>query len=382
MAALLSEKDSGRNSRDHENENDLIKRWDDLWKNSSQPQNRATERIWEQLQNLVRSDKPAAVLNVETWMPQILLEIYLDRLCRRRRTREAQARMVGGRGVKLHPGSSVKSSEYFVALELSEGRDQAETLVFRAVGIPTSVVEQKLLAQAEAVSRVEWDDEKNKFYVTESKEWKGLSLGNENRRPARPEEVGDQLVNLVIKDWEKFIQKVPELKQWFLRSRLLHKENSDFPLLDEEQIKKAVELACYGENSFENLQTKNLLPFFETLLSREQLHQLNQECPTHWVVPTGNRIPILYSEEQGAQAEVRLQELFGLQTIPRIAGHNLTLSLLAPNYRPVQITRDLPSFWKNAYPEVRKELRLRYPKHSWPEDPLTAPPQAKGRPRQ
>jgi ATP-dependent helicase HrpB len=88
-----------------------------------------------------------------------------------------------------------------------------------------------------------------------------------------------------------------------------------------------------------------------------------------------------YTKEQGPQVEVRLQELFGLAQAPQIAGQPLTLFLLAPNYRPVQVTRDLSSFWKNGYPEVRKEMRARYPKHSWPEDPLTAAPQAKGRPR-
>ena len=383
LAALLSEKDSSRDSSGSEHENDLLHRWEDLQRNSNQPRNRSLQRTWEQLRQFVRGSESSSPKNfeVDKWIPQILLDIYLDRLCRRRKTREPQAKMVGGRGVKLHPSSSVKNSEFFVALELSEGRDNAETLVFRAVGIPTSVIEQKLGPLSELVSRVEWDEEKKKFYVTEVKEWNGLSIGNENRRPAKPEEVGEQLVDIVVNDWERFLQNLPDLKQWFLRLDFLRKAHNEIPALSEEEIRKAVEMACYGENSIEKLQEKNLISFFEPLLARENLQLLNQECPTHWVVPTGNRIAIKYSEEQGAQAEVRLQELFGLQSVPKIAGQNLTLSLLAPNYRPVQVTRDLASFWKNTYPEVRKELRLRYPKHSWPDDPLTAPPQAKGRPR-
>ncbi|RZA04481.1 MAG: hypothetical protein EOP11_15000 [Proteobacteria bacterium] len=126
---------------------------------------------------------------------------------------------------------------------------------------------------------------------------------------------------------------------------------------------------------------KELVPYFERSLPSAAAESFARECPAFWQVPTGNRLPILYTEEQGPQVEVRLQELFGLKDAPLVLGKALTLVLLAPNYRPVQVTRDLPSFWKNGYPEVRKEMRSRYPKHSWPDDPLTAIPQAKGRPR-
>src|SRR5690606_30644028 len=105
--------------------------------------------------------------------------------------------------------------------------------------------------------------------------------------------------------------------------------------------------------------------------------------PEFLQVPSGSKIRLDYS---GAHPtlEVRLQEVFGWSETPKIADGkiSLTMVLLAPNYRPVQVTQDLASLWKNAYPEVRKELRSRYPKHSWPDDPLTASAQAKGRPRQ
>jgi ATP-dependent helicase HrpB len=99
-------------------------------------------------------------------------------------------------------------------------------------------------------------------------------------------------------------------------------------------------------------------------------------------VPSGNRLAIRYTPGQPPTISVRLQEIFGWTETPRIAQGRVRLrvELLGPNYRPVQLTDDLQNFWATTYFQVRKDLRARYPKHSWPEDPLTAPAQAKGRP--
>ena len=103
---------------------------------------------------------------------------------------------------------------------------------------------------------------------------------------------------------------------------------------------------------------------------------LDRLAPTHCDVPTGSRIPIDYSDPKAPVLAVRLQELFGLATTPRVADGRvpLTLHLLSPAHRPVQVTTDLASFWRGAYFEVRRDLRGRYPRHHWPEDPLAATP--------
>ncbi|HEY8540608.1 MAG TPA: ATP-dependent helicase C-terminal domain-containing protein, partial [Steroidobacteraceae bacterium] len=110
--------------------------------------------------------------------------------------------------------------------------------------------------------------------------------------------------------------------------------------------------------------------------------RLNEIAPTHLVVPSGSRIPIDYSGDQPTVA-VRLQELFGMRETPTVATGRvpLTLQLLSPAHRPVQVTQDLVSFWVRGYPEVKKELKGRYPKHYWPDDPLTATPTARTKPR-
>ncbi len=383
LAALLSEP-GGRLPPGHGAENDLwIRRAE--WKSSpSHPRHRNLERSALQLKSLLRRSAEQSSLppkELEHLVPELLLSVYADRLCRRRRANEPQALMAGGRGVKLHPDSSVRSSEYFLAVELSEGQDHSETQVFQAVGVPSEIVESKLRQDGKVVKRLEWDEEKARFFVTEGKEWNGLLLGSSHRRPADPSELEGKLGELAFQRWDRLLASNEDLAAFFLRLRFLEKCDEKWALPTEEKIREALEMACYGETSLEALARKPLVSFFEGTLSEEHRQVLERECPTHFVVPTGNKMRIHYSEEQGPQVEVRLQELFGMKAAPRLAGQPVTLVLLGPNYRPVQITRDLESFWKNGYPEVRKEMRTRYPKHSWPEDPLTAPPVAKGRPR-
>jgi ATP-dependent helicase HrpB len=118
-------------------------------------------------------------------------------------------------------------------------------------------------------------------------------------------------------------------------------------------------------------------------LSWEQRRDLDVLAPTHVTVPTGSRIAVDYSDPASPVLAVRLQELFGLAETPRIAGGAvpLTLHLLSPARRPVQVTRDLGGFWRSSYFEVRRDLRGRYPKHEWPDDPLAATPTRRTKPR-
>jgi ATP-dependent helicase HrpB len=118
-------------------------------------------------------------------------------------------------------------------------------------------------------------------------------------------------------------------------------------------------------------------------LSWDARAALDSEAPTHVVVPSGSRLPIDYADPAAPVLAVRLQEMFGAPETPRIGGGRvpLTLHLLSPARRPVQVTRDLAGFWTGSYAEVRREMRGRYPKHEWPEDPLTAVPTRRAKPR-
>ena len=111
--------------------------------------------------------------------------------------------------------------------------------------------------------------------------------------------------------------------------------------------------------------------------------RLAREAPTHFVAPTGNAFAVDYEASGGPAIDVRVQELFGLAEHPALAGGRvpLTLNLLSPAHRPIQITRDLPGFWRGSWADVRAELRGRYPRHSWPEKPAEAAPTARAKPR-
>lgn len=119
------------------------------------------------------------------------------------------------------------------------------------------------------------------------------------------------------------------------------------------------------------------MPWLDHIRGRydyQQLKQIEQHAPSRMTVPSGNSIAIRYAEGKPPQMEVRIQEVFGWRETPRVAGGRVAIQmhLLGPNHRPQQITEDLASFWRETYSQVRKELRRRYPRHHWPEDPMTA----------
>ena len=141
----------------------------------------------------------------------------------------------------------------------------------------------------------------------------------------------------------------------------------------------------YGVRRWEELQRLDLAAILRGALTWAQRARLDDAAPTHVAVPSGSRLPVDYSDPAAPALAVRLQEMFGLAETPRIAGGAvpLTLHLLSPAHRPVQVTRDLAGFWRTSYFDFRKDLRGRYPKHHWPDDPLRATPtsRAKGRGR-
>jgi ATP-dependent helicase HrpB len=131
-----------------------------------------------------------------------------------------------------------------------------------------------------------------------------------------------------------------------------------------------------GVSRREHLARMDLGNALRGRLTHAQREILEREAPTHWVVPSGSRMPLDYLDGEAPTLSVRLQEMFGLTATPSIAAGRvaLLLKLLSPAGRPVQVTRDLVSFWNRGYHEVKKDLKGRYPKHYWPEDPLAAQP--------
>ena len=138
-----------------------------------------------------------------------------------------------------------------------------------------------------------------------------------------------------------------------------------------------------GKAGLSELGADRLGEALRALVPWDLQRRLDREAPTHLEVPTGSQIPIDYGAQEGPVLAVRVQELFGLDRHPTIANGRvpLVLHLLSPAHRPIQITRDLPGFWRGSWAAVRRDMRGQYPKHPWPEDPLNAPPTRRAKPR-
>lgn len=175
--------------------------------------------------------------------------------------------------------------------------------------------------------------------------------------------------------------------QYRERMAFMHAHNPDWPDVSDEALLDRMEdwLLPFLDRVESRRDLQRLKPsaMLEQLLTWDQRRLLQSEAPTHIQVPSGSKIPVDYSDPQRPALAVRLQEMFGLSETPRIAGGKaaLTIHLLSPAQRPVQVTSDLASFWAHGYFEVKKDLKGRYPKHYWPDDPLKAQPTSRVRPK-
>jgi ATP-dependent helicase HrpB len=145
----------------------------------------------------------------------------------------------------------------------------------------------------------------------------------------------------------------------------------------------AVAAVAAGARAIRDVRRADVVGVMTGLLTHAQRSALDTQAPTHWTLPSGRRVPVTYAPDRPPLVAARIQELFGLAASPRLAGGKVAMlfELLAPSARPMQVTDDLASFWRTTYTQVRAELRGRYPRHPWPEDPLRAEPTARAKPR-
>lgn len=322
-----------------------------------------------------------------TNIKSLLFEVYKDQLARRRNPNESKALLIGGRGVDLEPKSQVKKSEFFLALQLMEGLSNSDTKVSLACGFS-----REELINFEDVKNniiedewVEYDSSLEKMMLKKAKSYilKGigaLPLQTPHSVAAPADKISDQLAEVAFSEQESLFKQNENLLNWLQRFAFYQRQK-ELDLLSDEVWLSFWQQASFGENSLKNVLSKDLVYFIESQLDSSLIKDFHQSAPEIIQVPSGSRLRINYSEES-PKLEVRLQEVFGWFETPKIMLGKvpLTLVLLGPHYRPVQVTQDLASFWKNGYTEVKKDLKTRYPKHSWPDDPLTAVAQAKGRP--
>ena len=295
---------------------------------------------------------------------QILIESGRSRIC-------IQGRMVGRRRVRARDGVLPECSLLLTVL------DQGDVSATSWVPLRT----ESLLAFTSKKRRIYWDDEASRVRAVEGVFFEDLEIGKLTDVPVQRSEAEAVLTEWVSKDPVTTLGKNQEFSNWWKRVSFhnsLQEESSRIEI----DWSTLIPALVAGKSRLQDVLDAPVLELIEGLLPREQLKELENSVPEKIEVPSGSQIRIDY-ESNPPRLSVRLQEVFGWLETPRLAGGKvpLLIELLSPGFKPMQVTRDLRSFWANAYFEVKKELKARYPKHSWPEDPLTAKPEAKGRRR-
>ena len=315
----------------------------------------------------------------------VLALAYPDRVARRRAGARGQYVLRRGAGAELDPAQGMADAEYLVAAEL-DGRPP-RSRIFRAAPITESALLEQSGDQVARDEIVAWDPSA-RAVTARARERLGAIVLREGPLPhADPARVRAVLVDGIRREGAAAIpwsEASARLRERVAFARALDPswpDLSDAALFDALDDWLAPHLA--GITSLEQLARVDLAAALAGRLGWARRAELDAVAPTHLAVPSGSRIAIDYADPARPVLRVRLQEMFGLAETPRVGKGRvpLTLHLLSPAHRPVQVTADLGGFWRGAYADVRKDLRGRYPRHHWPEDPLQAAPTARAKPR-
>jgi ATP-dependent helicase HrpB len=308
-------------------------------------------REFERMAARFGGDHPLAL--TDEGLRRALLAGYPDRVAQRREARSARVKLASGTGAVLGRESGVREGEWLVALDVqaSNRADDPDGLIRIA-----SVIERSWIAPTNQVVVHRLDDA-GTVRAARIERYGALTLSE------TPVAVDESIATpMLAAAWLE--RKLPDPDQRLIRRLAFAGCEIDLPAL--------VERAAAGCRALSEIDLERALP-------RETAVQLAKNAPETLNVPSGRSLKLEYGEDGSVSLSVKLQELFGLAETPRLGPKReaVLLALLAPNGRPVQMTRDLRSFWERTYPEVRKELKGRYPKHPWPEDPWNAPPTAR-----
>ena len=294
--------------------------------------------------------------------------------------------MVGGGGVRLAPESAVHDAEFFLALDArqDERNPTREAIVRIASKIEPQWLEEMFPQSIRREQRVHYDEQRKRVVAKNLLLYRDLILREDEVQLSATQ--AGKLLGQALRPLAAQIFRTDESSADFLsRVALLrqHMPEHPWPTFNDEQLADILADAAIGMRSLDEIKRSGLVLYLHQRLEYPLDRLLIQHAPETLIVPSGSRIHLTYDDGKPPVLPVRLQELFGWTETPRIAAGRVPvlIHLLAPNYRPVQITSDLKSFWSTTYFQVRRDLRVRYPKHAWPDDPLSAKPEAKGRPR-
>jgi ATP-dependent helicase HrpB len=308
----------------------------------------------------------------------LLALAYPDRVARNRGSGSGTFVLANGRGGIVDPASPLAREPFLVVAELT-GAAAASRIVLAAPIAPAEI-EARFAGQIEDGEAVNFDAATASLRARRTRRLGALTLAEQTMPVVSDADSARLLAEGIV---GLSVHRLPWSKaQLQFRNRvnfLRQAEGDEWPDLSNDALARTSNqwLAPFlaGKTALSQIGADDLAAALEVLVPWKLRKRLDSEAPTHFSAPSGSQVPIDYEAEEGPKLSIRVQEMFGLGVHPVIAGGRvpLLIELLSPAQRPVQVTRDLPGFWRGSYRDVRTDLRGRYPKHPWPEDPLTAP---------
>jgi ATP-dependent helicase HrpB len=378
IAVLLTERGLGGNDVD------LAHRLEAFRRDRSQRagEARAMARRWAEMTTAApagaRATSPGAILGLA----------YPDRIARNRGA-DGSFLLANGRGARLDAASPLGREPFLAVAEVAGTAAQGRIVLAAALSL--AEIEAGQASRIETREEVVFDAATASLRARRLRRLGALTL-NEQPMTVAP---GDESARLLAHGIARLgVERLPwskALRQWrdrvmFLRRVEGQERQSEWPDLSDAALAGAndwlIGLAA-DRRALAEITSQDLADALAALLPWDLRRRLEVEAPRHFVAPSGSSVPIDYEAEAGPKLAIRVQELFGLDRHPTIAAGRapLVIELLSPAHRPVQVTRDLPGFWRGSYVSVKAEMKGRYPRHPWPDDPLAAPPTRRAKPR-
>ena len=313
--------------------------------------------------------------------PWLLAAAFSDRIAQRRGV-DGRYLLANGLGASLPQDDALTRAAWLVAPQLLQGNNSPDARILLAVTLDASQLAERLPQIVKEQTAVEWDEEKGTLRAW--RRWQVGRLVLKANPQAKPDDADLQqaLIDWVRQQGLASLNWSVAAEQLRLRLTCAAKwmPEADWPAMDDQSLLDGLEQwlspSLNGVRSLKMLQQVDLHDALLRLLDWHQRQRLDKALPTHYTVPTGSRLPIRYYADQPPILSVRMQEMFGEERSPMLAEGRVAvvLELLSPAQRPLQITADLAAFWQGTYREVQKEMKGRYPKHPWPDNPAVEMP--------
>jgi ATP-dependent helicase HrpB len=316
----------------------------------------------------------------------LLALAYPDRIAKNRGGGGGAFLLASGRGGAVDKASALAREPFLTVAELT-GAAAASRIVL-AAPITLAEIETRFAGKIEDRDTVTFDPGSASLRARRTRRLGALVLAEQIKQVTPNSDTAKILAQGIVGLGIERLNWSKQAAQLRTRVQFLRKaEGGEWPDLSNEGLAASVdqwlEPQLTDKTGRGDLSAEQLSDAVMALVPWNLRKRLDAEAPTHFTAPTGTSVPIDYEAEQGPTISIRVQEMFGLAKHPSIAGGRvpLVIELLSPGHKPVQITRDLPGFWRGSYGDVRTELRGRYPRHPWPDDPMSAPPTRRAKPR-